>query len=328
MGRPIERRYFGVDNVNDGLAYSLAGGEGVNYVNVTNPGSNYSLGATITFSPSPIGGTTTTGTLNFFATDGTGNLGIQGVTVTNAGTGYEIGGAPTVTVVPPANVTVTSTAFSGNLAGNVLTVTSTAGLYIGMHTTGGNLAITSHIQAIWTNNSNILMSAGTTSTYNSAYPLTFYDRGYLQGVAAFTAVLYTPDVTANTIQGNAWTVSSGTGKICDIVKQQGARLYDVTNANDTAYQCRLVPTGTNGVNSPTIAAVTSAGGPTAIGEMTIQATDHLSGTYWVTKLEGRTATIVSGGTGTPGTFWADYQGVPWTSTGAATSTTVSIAQNA
>lgn len=312
--RPIEKKYFRGD--------TGEGGEGVLSITVTTPGNNYSQGATITFAASPIGGDTATGTISPTVPTGpTGNLWITSAAVTSAGTGYVT--APAITIVKPGNVTVVATAFSGNLAGNILTVSDTTGLYVGMHIAHGNIAQTSHINGIYTSNSNVVLSSGTTSTFVAGLNATFGDVGR-NGV--LTAVLASPSVSANTIQANAWTTNSGTGIRSDINKQEGSRQYYVVNASDSNARVRLVPTGTNGVNSPTIAAVTAAGGPTAVGECTIQATDSAGGTYWVIKLE-HAATIVSGGTGTPGTEFADYSQVAWNLDAAVLNTSVKIATN-
>ena len=298
MGRPIEKKYFRGD--------TGEGGEGVLSITVTTPGNNYSQGATITFAASPIGGDTATGTITPATPQQTANLWIASAAVTSAGSGYL--SAPAITIVKPGNVTVTASAFSGNLAGNILTVSSTTGLYVGMHISQANIAQTAHIKTIWTGNSNVELSGGTTSTFNAAYSATFGDVGR-NGV--LTAVLYSPSYSANTIAANAWTTSASMGLVSDINKQESSRQYYVVNSADSNARVRLVPTGTNGVNSPTIAAVTAAGGPTQAGEMTINATDSAGGTYWVVKLE-HAATIVSGGTGTPGTQFADYSQVVWT----------------
>ena len=57
MGRPIKRKFFGVQNVNDGLTYTAMGGESVSSITYTNRGTNYSQGLTATIAASPIGGT-------------------------------------------------------------------------------------------------------------------------------------------------------------------------------------------------------------------------------------------------------------------------------
>lgn len=300
MGRPIEKKYFRGD--------TGEGGEGVASLTVTTQGNNYSQGTTISIAASPIGGDTATGTITIWTPQASTNLSINRTTqtVTNAGTGYI--SAPAVTIVKPANVTVTATAFSGNLAGNILTVSDTTGLYVGMHQNHGNLAQTAHILTIWSANGNVEMSRGVTSTFVAGQSFQFGDVGRN---GAITAVLASPSVSANTIAANAWTTSASMGLVSDINKQEGSRQYYVVNSADSNARVRLVPTGTNGVNSPTIAQVTAAGGPVAAGQMTINATDSAGGTYWVVKLE-HAAIVVSGGTGTPGTQFADYSAVQWT----------------
>ena len=315
MGRPIEKKYFRGD--------TGEGGEGVLSITVTTPGNNYSQGATITFAASPIGGDTATGTISVATPQTTSNLWIASATVVSAGNGYT--SAPAITINKPSNVTVTASAFSGNLAGNILTVSSTTGLYVGMHINQPNIARTVHIKTIWSGNSNVELSGGTSSTFNAAYTAEFGDAGR-SGV--LTAVLYGSPTSANTIQANAWTASASMGLQADINKQESSRQYYVYTSADANGRVRLVPPGDNGVNSPTIAAVTSAKGPTAAGECTINATDSAGGTYWVTKLEGRTATIVSGGTGTAGTQFSDYSQVVWTLDAPTVNVSVQLDNNA
>jgi len=310
MGRPIKKKYFGTGNVNDGIVYNNAGGEGVASLTITNVGANYSTGARLTFAASPIGGTAPTASISLYQPLATSNLAIQYANVTTVGSGYLT--APAVTIAGPANVTVATSAWSGNAAGNVLTVSSTTGLYVGLHTTGVNLATTSHIVAIYTANSNVILSGGNVGTVSGN--VTFYDRGVLQGVGAITAVLAPTTTSANTIQANAWITGGTIGKAADIVAQRSSRRYKLNNA-DGFDSCRLVPQP-GGV--PTVATVTSAHGPTAVGEMTIQATDSAGGTYWVSKIESRTATVHPGGTGTPGTQFAANSQPIWTSTSAPT----------
>jgi len=319
MGRPIPERFF---NGTGGAA--SAGGEGVLSITVTTPGNNYSQGATITFADSPLGGTTATGTIAPATPQQTANLWIASATVTANGAGYT--SAPAITIVKPGNVTVSLSQFSGNLAGNILTVSSTVGLFAGMHISQANIAQTAHIKTIWTGNSNVELSGGTTSTFNVAYAATFGDVGRN---GALTAVLIPAVTTANTIQANAWISTGAGGRISDILSQKGSRRYRVTN-NQGTDTVRLVPTGINGneeSSNPTVAQVTSAGGPVAAGQMTIQASDSAGGTYWVGKLEGQTALVFPGGTGTPGTEFAANTHVIWSMNAAVSGTTVKLATN-
>ena len=293
MGRPIKRKFFGVDNVNDGLTYSEPGGEGVSSITVTTAGSNYAQGLTATIANSTIGGDRATiSSVSVYTANGA----IQSATVGSAGTGYI--SAPVVTLIPSANVTTSVTRWSGNAAGNILTVSSTTGLQLGMHTTGVNLNQNAHIIAIYSGNSNVVMSSGNIGSVTGN--VTFYDRGYLQGVGVLTAVLASTITTANTIQANAWTLTTSTiGKTADILSQRSARRYKVTNADGTSV-CRLVANAT----------VASSRGPTSVGEMTITATDSTGGTYLVKHLCSRTVTLYP----LTGTQFAEDVKVAWTST--------------
>ena len=311
MGRPIKRKFFGVKNVNDGLTYSDAGGEGVASLTPT-AGSNYSKGLTATVAVSPIGGTRAT--VSSITTNGGGA--ITAAAVGTVGTGYD--SAPAVTLVKPATVTTLATNATFTPDSANLRLTSTAGVYVGMFANIGSNPNTVITNVYSDGNVRANITFGTISANT---PIAFDDRGT---GGALTAVLAATTTTANTIQGNAWTTNGTTGTICDIVSQRSSRKYRVTNSVETAV-CRLVPFYTGG---PSAATVTSAGGPTAAGYMTIQATDSNGGTYWVTALDGRTATVTPGGTGTPGSqFGANAQPI-WTSTGSAVNgTTVKIATN-
>jgi hypothetical protein len=303
MGRPIKKKFFGSDNVNDALTYSAAGGEGVSSITYTNRGTNYSQGLTATVAVSPIGGTRAV--INIAAVS-TANGRIDTATVTTAGTGYTT--APDITLVKPANVVVTGSTFA---AGNILTVSSTTGLYVGMAANAA-FASTTKITAIDVANVKVTMGAANTGSTSTA--ISFGDIG---SAGSLTAVLAATTVTANTIQANAWITGGTTGSQADIVSQRSSRRYRVTNADGTDV-VRLVPTGVNGVNSPTVAAVISAGGPTAAGEMTLLATDSAGGVYLVGKLESRTALLFPAAIGgSAGTQFAANTHVRWTSTGSA-----------
>lgn len=314
MGRPIKKKFFGSDNVNDGLTYSDAGGEGVQRYQVITKGSLFSQGVTISTAVSPIGGTRAAGTVTVTAANGA----ITTATVTTEGTGYT--SAPTVSIVKPSNVAVVATTYYGNSLTPTIKLATTSGLYVGMRS-NSTIINSATIVSIDTANANVVISANITNNISNT-PTLWYDQG--TGGAIVTANLYATTTTANTIQANAWITSSVMGKQADIVSQRASRKYRVTNADGTDV-CRLVPFYTGG---PSAATVTSAGGPTAAGYMTIEASDSDNGTYWVTALNGRTATITPGGTGTPGTQFSANAQVRWTSTGTAASVSgVKIATN-
>lgn len=290
MGRPIKRKFFGVDNVNDGLSYSDAGGEGVQLYTDT-PGTNYSQGLSATVGASPIGGVTATiSSVQVYTANGA----IYGATVGVSGTGYTT--APSVTLVKPANVAVLSAAGSYYPDGSNVRLSSTTGIYIGMAANTG-YSPTNVVTNIYSDG-NVRLSGPANININTAF--SFGDIG---SGGAITATLFNVATTANTIQANAWTLTTSTiGKQADIVSQRSARRYKVTNADGTSV-CRLVAN----------AAVASAHGPTSAGEMTITATDSTGGTYYVKHLCGRTATLYP----LTGSQFNEDVKVAWTSTGVA-----------
>ena len=318
MGRPIPERFF-----NGTGGAGSPGGEGISSLTVEG-GNSYSAGTTISFSASPIGGTTAAATIAFVvpADNAPGNGNVASYSITEAGSGYT--SVPTVTFNKPANVVVDG--FT-QIAGKVFKFSSgvTSGIYAGMvanafftTTTLGN---PTKVVSVDVASGNITMSTANTAAISS--PISFGDVGRLGDILP---VLIPAVTTANTIQANAWISTGGSGRVSDILSQKGSRRYRVTN-NEGTDVVRLVPTGDNGVNSPTVAAVTAAGGPVAAGQMTIQATDSAGGTYWVGKLEGQTALVFPGGTGTPGTEFTANTHVIWTMNTAVASTSVKLATN-
>ena len=321
MGRPIPERFF-----NGTGGAGSPGGEGIASLTVEG-GNSYSAGTTISFSASPIGGTTAAATIAFVvpADNAPGNGNVASYSITEAGSGYT--SVPTVTFNKPANVVVDG--FT-QIAGKVFKFSSgvTSGIYAGMvanvfftTTTLGN---PTRVVSVDVASGNITMSTANTAAISS--PISFGDVGRLGDILP---VLIPAVTTANTIQANAWISTGGSGRVADILSQKGSRRYKVTN-NEGTDTVRLVPTGINGnedANNPTVAAVTAAGGPVAAGQMTIQATDSAGGTYWVGKLEGQTALVFPGGTGTPGTEFTANTHVIWTMNTAVASTSVKLATN-
>ena len=323
MGRPIKKRFFGTTV---GGA-SLAGGEGVSSVTVKNA-NLFSQGTTLSFAASPIGGTTATGTIAFYTANGN----VSGVTITEAGTGYT--SAPAITLTKPANVVVTATYFpnpgvaDGDATTNRLSVSTTTGLFVGMvANVGYNAPHGAKITSIFTNNSNIILSGVSSANVRSS-PISFGDigRGTLAGTPVVAAadllsVLVPAVTTANTIQANAFiAVADGGlgGRLSDINSQRGSRRYRVTNDQGTD-TVRLI-------KSTEVAAANTGVGPHAAGLMTISATDSDGGTYFVTKLDSRTATVSPAGAA-PGAQFAANAQVSWTVNTAVASTSVKLATN-
>ncbi len=320
MGRPIKKRFFGTTV---GGA-SLAGGEGVSSVTVKNA-NLFSQGTTLSFAASPIGGTTATGTIAFYTANGN----VSGVTITEAGTGYT--SAPAITLTKPANVVVTATYFpdpgvaDGDATTNRLSVSTTTGLFVGMVANVGYSAPHgAKITSIFTNNSNIILSGVSTANVRSS-PISFGDIG--RGTLAGTPVVAAADLlsvlvpavnTANTIQANAFITGGLGGRLSDINSQRGSRRYRVTNDQGSG-TVRLI-------FSTEVAAANTGVGPHAAGLMTISATDSAGGTYFVTKIDSRTATVSPAGAA-PGAQFAANAQVSWTLNTAVASTSVKLATN-
>lgn len=302
MGRPIKRKYFGTGNVNDGQVYNNAGGEGISSLTYTNRGTNYSQGLTATVASGTIGGAAAVLT----PVISTANGRVNSVTITSVGEGYLT--APSITWNKPANVAVLGTNDNFWQDGSNLRLSSTAGIYAGMFS---NVAGKPSVKITNIYADGNIRGSATFGNVSSNTAISFGDLGSSVDIAT---VLAPTTTSANTIQANAWITGGTIGKVADIVAQRSSRRYKLNNA-DGFDSCRLVPQP-GGV--PTVATVTAAGGPTAVGEMTIQATDSAGGTYWVSKIESRTATVHPGGTGTPGTQFAANSQPIWTSTSAPT----------
>lgn len=134
------------------------------------------------------------------------------------------------------------------------------------------------------------------SGYTSAPTITFATGN---ADATGTGVLTATNV--NAISLTAY-VTGGSNEVGDIVRQVGSRRFRVTTASGTE-NCKLV---------------TST--PNAAGEMRITAVDSASGTYFISKISGRTCTVIRG----TGTEFADGAKVGWTKGSAVLNTSVSI----
>jgi hypothetical protein len=310
MGRPIKKRF-----INTGSSTNASGGESVASL-VAHGGNNYSAGTTIAFpAPGQGGGSTATATITFVApTAGlTGNGNIASVTLTSAGGGYlvrNIQANVTFGFNKPANVVVDG--FT-QIAGNVFKFSSgvTSGIYAGMVAnvffTTAAFGSPTRVVSVNTTTGNVTFSSANTSAISS--PISFGDVGFNGNVVATMTAAIT---TGNTIQGNAWVYGGAGGRICDIVSQKGSRRYRVTNNQGTGV-CTLVASE----------AVVAAGGPTGANVMTITATESTGGTYYVYKLDARTATIWQG----TGTQFANLAQVPWNLTTAVANVSVKLSTN-
>ena len=319
MGRPIKKRF-----INTGSSTNASGGESVASL-VAHGGNNYSAGTTIAFpAPGQGGGSTATATITFVApTAGlTGNGNIASVTLTSAGGGYLVRNIQANVAFgfnKPANVVVDG--FT-QIAGNVFKFSSgvTSGIYAGMVAnvffTTLHLGNPTKVVSVNTTTGNITMSMANSAAITS--PISFGDVGRLGNVVATMDPAVT---TANTIQANAnISISAGGsgGRLSDITSVKGSRRYRVTNDQGTD-TVRLI-------KSTEVAAANTGVGPHAAGLMTISATDSAGGTYFVTKLDGRTATVSPAGAAPGGEFAANAQ-VIWSMNAAVLNTTVKLATN-
>jgi hypothetical protein len=293
MGRPLQKKYFG--NKNPGATSTESddygiGGKYVSAIATGTAGSGYSQGLTATVGvpdlPTGVRATTTVGVY-------TANGAVSGYTLVEPGSGYTA--APSITLVKPGNVNLAA----GNVTtagGNVLTVSSTSGIYVGMAvvdtTAGGNIASAPRtVTSIDTANSNVTVTgAGIPNANVAADAIRFYDAGASGAAGTVTLAGY------STSASNAFTFTSNIGgdtSSADIIKQVNARTFYIQTANGNVGRARLT------TNSSVVS-----------GEMRITASDSVNGTYFVSKISNLVATLVkSSGNGTQ---FTDGSKVHWT----------------
>jgi hypothetical protein len=264
MGRPINKKFFG--NTNTGGNRTGTGGEGVGSVTISNSGTLYSQGVIATISlPQIAGGTRATAT-PVIPTSGALSGQIVGFNITNPGSGYT---SATLTVTTATGVVSASTGTSGAQA---IYPATTTGIFVGMRVTGSNISSS---------------ATYVTSVSGAAVNLTWPNSGTVNGSISFISagsgyagtVVLTSN-RQNALNFLAWvptasngtTNSGGSAVLGDIVKQQGTKRYYVKTAQGYGV-CSLVAT------TP------------AIGQMTLEATDANSNTYYVTRLESKKARL-------------------------------------
>lgn len=303
MGRPIKKRYW---LRGGGATAAIASTFSGVTLSINNGGSHYSKGATLSITaPDWVDGVQATASMT---TNGSGS--ITAATIGNVGNGYI--GVPTVTVVKPATVSISSsTANSGNGGLNTFTVANVTGISVGMLISGASTGFNGYVSAI---NGNIITSTvNNNGTWTNASNLTFSDNG---SGATFNVGLTNAETDTGTIKTTAYLTTGSSAVNSAIIKQEASHRYLVEN-NQGRGQCKL--TATDALSA---------------GLMTILATDWAGSTYYVTKLTSRKALLVNR-TGTSTgmiTMVTDGLGyktgiAKWTTTGAATGTTVVIQTN-
>jgi hypothetical protein len=300
MGRPINKKFFGnlnrpYDNQQTG-GNSGVGGEGVSGIAVSNSGTLYSQGTTLSIgAPNIKGGIPATIS---YSINTAGNI---TVAVVEPGTGYT--SAPTLTVTKAP--TVTSTTNSGVTGTNTFTVSSTVGIAIGMLIAGAATGSSGYVQAI--NGNVITTTVPNNDNWTNASNLGFSDAGtgFARTVSIASAV-----TTQNAIAFTSFlTTGSNAVALGDILKQESSTRYLVQNSEGKG-QCKLAATDA-----------------LVAGQMKIIATDHGGSTYFVTKLTAHKA-VLANRTGTSTaliSIAAGGRGVGGWTLGAATGTVVTIA---
>lgn len=269
MGRPIKKKFFGnlitpYQNHATGGKTGV-GGEGVSSVTISNSGTTYSQGTTISFSaPDISGGIQATGTPVIPATGAFAGT-VRDITITNAGTGYL--SAPTITITTASQVTQYVTN-SGITATNTLSVASVVGIQVGMRIYGG--ANGGLVTAIDTVRNWVTSSLPNDSSWTNSNNLKFYDQGN-----GFADSVTLTSGRQNAIAFTAYLTTGTTGVTNgDILKQEASRRYLVRNSEGTG-QCKLLTTST-----------------LTAGTMNIVATDYNGSTYFVSKLTAHKARLI------------------------------------
>ena len=278
MGRPLNKKYFG--NRNTGSASTTGddglGGNRVASITIDTPGS-YTTATTVTIATPDLTGAG--------AVRATGTIVYEALSAVASGTmvGYSVGDLLTVTTAGGSAIAYVAT-IGGTGGDDVLTVNFTGtGASRGSFTslaagaqatttadggTGCELTVTYRVKSI------TITEPGSGYTDAADAAVTFG-----AGAAAGTAVLESYTVggaignNENAIVAFAYH-TGGSLLRGDITKQVSTTRYKVENATTTAI-AKLKSTIANGA-----------------GEMNIVATDASGGTYYVTKLTARRATLV------------------------------------
>lgn len=118
--------------LNSSFAFVSLANDTIHKLTITNPGSNYSAGITLTFSSGSAAATPTVVAGK-----------ITAVAITNVGSGYTV--APTCTIVKPATQAPTGT---GNITEFTIVVSSATGIYVGMGVTGTGVGTAAKVVSV------------------------------------------------------------------------------------------------------------------------------------------------------------------------------------
>jgi hypothetical protein len=296
MARSLNKKYFGNRNV--GTAVTTDDGLGGNQVASVTLGTlgTYTTRPTATFSApdkTTLGGVTATGTVTSEAVS---------AAVTTAGTGYVVGDLLTLTSAGGSAIAYVATVSSGAVATVNFTGTGAS--------RGSFEALPGAKFATGATAPNTVGGTGTgaelTVTFQAkAVVLTNAGSGYTDATDA--AVTFTQSVTGTTVLGTSTTVGNNENAISmtayltggsalpvDIIRQVSSRRYKVTDGTRTG-----------------IVELTSTLADAA-GEGSVRLVDSVGGTYFATKITARKVTVTRG----TGTAFATGASVKWNMTAA------------
>lgn len=318
MGRPLAKRFFGNRNIgtNGGVTSDDGiGGEGIASINFTEVGDWLSTagGASSPLAglalPAPTlpGGVQATWTLAYGARQVTTGAGKAGLVV---GETYEYAPIPGL-VVTVANVSGTNATFTVTNAGATNTLlTDLQGVNLTLKTGSG--AATFLVDIYMKVVDATITNKGSGYTGAETFTVTLANSAVGTPPAGLIVLTTDSGVTSNGAnavdnQENAiiaYAYVTGNSLVADINAQKGSRRYRVTTTEGTAV-CKLV-----------------AATPSAVGEMSITATDSSGKTYYVTKLLSHKALLTQ--YGSSGWEFADGAIVQWTFNAPTLNTTVQI----
>ena len=293
MGRPLNKKYFGNRNVGSGTAGERGlGGNQIDGITLTFLGTNYTSRPTVTF-PAPdyaaLGAVTATGVV----------VSEVDSVITPGGTqvGYTVGQLVTVTGSDAVLRVATIGGTGGDDALTFDFVSGSRGTFTTLPTgaqattsngvgTGLTVVLGFRAKAVTMTNKG---SGYTTPLVTTASAVTGVSAGMTQATSG--TVVFGSSTTVGNNENSIITFSylptsaatgllSGAGGsstvIGDIVKQRGKITYTVETAQGIG-KVKLVSTST-----------------LVAGQMYIQATDSVGGTYYVSKLFSRTAVLTPG----------------------------------
>jgi hypothetical protein len=314
----LSRKLFGYENTGDTGktrdnytrgGYDGVAGKGIISVDFTINRGSFTTAPTITM-PAPTDTEGKTAVLvpiyiNVASVStGAGKSGlVVGDTYTYAGTGGMIA---TVASVSGSNATFTLTnAGSGILLSAIPNTGNTQGVTLTKASGSGVSTFSADIFWHISTGGGVVPTSDAGEGYNGTETVTVSGTG---GPTVTVVNFTTPSNTPYTEDAfpafliTAKTTSNGTAKVGTIRKQKSQHRFYVQTSDGSAI-CTL-----------------KASAASNVGEMTLTATDSAGGTYYVTKIANRRATLVQG----TGTQFANNSSIPWNFTGAVANVSVLI----